>query len=47
MIFSSGYIMITLLLFTMLFKKFNLISGFFGVDPAANPSSNYHIGHFL
>ena len=46
-IFSSGYVMITLLLFTMLFGLLNLIAGFFGVDPAANPSSNYHIGHFL
>ena len=47
LIFSSGYIMITLLLFTMLFGLLNFIAGFFGVDPAAHPSSSYHIGHFL
>jgi hypothetical protein len=39
--------MITLLLFTMLFGLLNLIAGFVGVDPVANPSSNYHIGHFI
>jgi cellulose synthase/poly-beta-1,6-N-acetylglucosamine synthase-like glycosyltransferase len=46
-LFSSGYIMITLLLLTTIFGLLNLISGFFGLDPAAAPSSSYTIGNFV
>jgi cellulose synthase/poly-beta-1,6-N-acetylglucosamine synthase-like glycosyltransferase len=46
-LFSSGYIMITLLLLTTIFGLLNLISGFFGLDPAAAQSSSYTIGNFV
>jgi len=37
-LFSSGYIMITLLLMTFILGMLNLIAGFFGVDPASAQS---------
>jgi cellulose synthase/poly-beta-1,6-N-acetylglucosamine synthase-like glycosyltransferase len=46
-LFSSGYVMITLLLLTTVFGLMNLVAGFFGVDPAAAQSSSYTVGHFL
>ncbi len=46
-LFSSGYIMITLLLLTTIFGLLNLISGFFGLDPAAAQSSSYTVGNFV
>jgi len=46
-LFSSGYIMITLLLMTFILGMLNLIAGFFGVDPASAQSSSYTVGHFI
>ncbi|MDF7807128.1 glycosyltransferase family 2 protein [Pontiellaceae bacterium B12219] len=46
-LFSSGYVMITLLLLTGLFGMLNLISTYFGIDQAAGQSSSYTIGHFV
>ncbi len=46
-LFSSGYIMITLLLLTFIMGTLNLVAGFFGVDPAAGQSSTYTVGHFI
>ena len=46
-LFSSGYVMITLLLLTGIFGVLNLISGFFGIDPAEAQSSSYTVGHFV
>jgi cellulose synthase/poly-beta-1,6-N-acetylglucosamine synthase-like glycosyltransferase len=46
-LFSSGYVMITLLLLTGIFGMLNLVSGIFGLDPAAGQSSSYTIGHFV
>ncbi len=46
-LFGSGYVMITLLLLTGIFGVLNLVSGFFGVDPAAVQSSSYTVGHFV
>lgn len=46
-LFSSGYVMITLLLLTTVFGLLNLISGFFGVNPAEAQSSSYTVGHFV
>ena len=45
--FGSGYVMITLLLLTGILGTLNLISGFFGLDPAASPSATYTIGNFV
>jgi len=46
-LFSSGYVMITLLLLTTIFGLLNLVSGFFGIDPAATQSSSYTVGSFV
>jgi cellulose synthase/poly-beta-1,6-N-acetylglucosamine synthase-like glycosyltransferase len=46
-LFSSGYVMITLLLLTGLLGMLNLISTYFGIDQAAGQSSSYTIGHFV
>jgi len=46
-LFSSGYVMITLLLLTTIFGLLNLVSGFFGVNPADAQSSSYTVGHFV
>ncbi len=46
-LFSSGYIMITLMLLMFIFGMLNLISGFFGIDPSAAQSSTYTVGHFI
>ncbi|MDF7823082.1 glycosyltransferase family 2 protein [Pontiellaceae bacterium B12227] len=46
-LFSSGYVMITLLLLTTIFGLLNLVAGFFGVDPAEAQSSSYTVGHFV
>jgi cellulose synthase/poly-beta-1,6-N-acetylglucosamine synthase-like glycosyltransferase len=46
-LFSSGYVMITLLLLTMVLGTVNLISGLFGVDPASAQTSSYTVGHLV
>lgn len=46
-LFSSGYVMITLLLLTTIFGLLNLVSGFFGIDPAEAQSSSYTVGNFI
>jgi cellulose synthase/poly-beta-1,6-N-acetylglucosamine synthase-like glycosyltransferase len=46
-LFGSGYVMITLLLLTTIFGLLNLVSGFFGLDPAATQSSSYTVGNFV
>jgi cellulose synthase/poly-beta-1,6-N-acetylglucosamine synthase-like glycosyltransferase len=46
-LFSSGYVMITMLLLTGIFGMLNLVSGFFGIDQAAGQSSSYTVGHFV
>lgn len=46
-LFGSGYVMITLLLLTTIFGLLNLVSGFFGVDPAEAQTSSYTVGHFV
>ncbi|MEI6892905.1 MAG: glycosyltransferase family 2 protein [Pontiella sp.] len=46
-LFSSGYVMVSLLLITSLFGLLNLIATFFGVDPADAQSSSYTIGHLV
>ncbi|MBT8041980.1 MAG: glycosyltransferase [Kiritimatiellales bacterium] len=46
-LFGSGYVMVALLLLTSVFGLLNLISGFFGIDPAAANSSSYTVGHFV
>ncbi len=47
LIFSSGYIMISLLLLTPIFGTLNLLCGLFGFDPSTAASSTYTIGHFI
>ncbi|OUX36631.1 MAG: hypothetical protein CBE26_04925 [Kiritimatiellaceae bacterium TMED266] len=47
LIFSSGYIMISLLLLTTIFGTLNLLCGLFGFDPSTAASSTYTIGHFI
>ena len=47
LIFSSGYIMISLLLLTTIFGLLNLLCGLLGFDPATAASSTYTIGHFI
>jgi len=44
LIFSSGYIMISLLLLTTIFGLLNMICGLLGFDPATAASSTYTIG---
>ena len=46
-LFSSGYVMITLLLLTTIFGLLNLVSGLFGIDPAETQSPSYTVGHFI
>lgn len=46
-LFSSGYVMITLLLLTMILGTLNLVAGMLGLDPASAQSSSYSIGHFV
>lgn len=46
-LFSSGYVMITLLLLTTVFGLLNLVSGFLGVHPAEVNSPSYTVGHFV
>lgn len=46
-IFSSGYVMITLLLLTMVLGALNLLFGMLGVDPAAAQSSSYNVGNLV
>ena len=45
--FGSGYVMITMLLLTGILGTLNLISGLFGLDPAASQSSSYTVGHLV
>ncbi len=45
--FGSGYVMIALLLLTGILGILNLVSGLFGLDPAAAPSASYTIGNFV
>jgi cellulose synthase/poly-beta-1,6-N-acetylglucosamine synthase-like glycosyltransferase len=47
LLFSSGYVMISLLLLTMILGILNLVSGMLGLDPAAAQSSSYSVGHFI
>ena len=47
LIFSSGYIMISLLLLTTIFGMLNMVCGFLGFDPATAASSTYTVGHFI
>ena len=47
LIFSSGYIMISLLLLTTIFGLLNMLCGLLGFDPATTPSPTYTIGHFI
>ena len=46
-IFSFGYLMIGLLLFTFFFGCLNMLCGAFGLNPSDAPSSSYTIGHFI
>jgi cellulose synthase/poly-beta-1,6-N-acetylglucosamine synthase-like glycosyltransferase len=46
-LFSSGYVMISLLLLTMILGILNLVSGMLGLDPAAAQSSSYSVGNFV
>lgn len=46
-LFSSGYVMITLLLLTMVLGILNLVFGVFGVDPSAAQSSSYTVGNLV
>jgi cellulose synthase/poly-beta-1,6-N-acetylglucosamine synthase-like glycosyltransferase len=46
-LFSSGYVMISLLLLTFILGTLNLISAMIGFDPAATQSSSYSIGNFV
>jgi cellulose synthase/poly-beta-1,6-N-acetylglucosamine synthase-like glycosyltransferase len=46
-LFSSGYVMIALLLLTGIFGMLNLISTYFGIDQAAGQSASYTVGHFV
>jgi cellulose synthase/poly-beta-1,6-N-acetylglucosamine synthase-like glycosyltransferase len=46
-LFSSGYVMITLLLLTLILGTLNLVSGMLGLDPAVAQSSSYSVGHFV
>ncbi len=45
--FGSGYVLITMLLLTGILGTLNLISGLFGLDPAATQSSSYTIGNLV
>lgn len=45
--FGGGYVMITLLLLTSIFGCINMISAFFGLDPASAHSSTYTVGHAI
>jgi cellulose synthase/poly-beta-1,6-N-acetylglucosamine synthase-like glycosyltransferase len=46
-LFSSGYVMITLLLLTLILGTLNLVSSMMGLDPAAAQSSSYSVGNFV
>ena len=46
-LFSSGYMMVALLLLTMMLGVLNLLSSMLGVDPAAAQSSSYTVGHLV
>jgi cellulose synthase/poly-beta-1,6-N-acetylglucosamine synthase-like glycosyltransferase len=46
-LFSSGYVMIALLLLTLILGALNLVSGMMGIDPASTNSSSYTVGHFV
>ena len=47
LIFSSGYILISLLLLTTVLGLLNIICGLIGFDPASGESSTYTIAHFI
>lgn len=47
MIWSTGYIMITLLLFSFIFGALNLIFGALGFNPSESGLSTYSIGMFI
>ena len=47
LIFSSGYIMISLLLLTTIFGMLNMVCGLLGFDPSTAASSTYTVGHFI
>lgn len=47
LIFSSGYIMISLLLLTTIFGLLNIVCGLLGFDPSTAASSTYTVGHFI
>jgi cellulose synthase/poly-beta-1,6-N-acetylglucosamine synthase-like glycosyltransferase len=46
-LFSSGYVMITLLLLTMVLGILNLVFGVFGLDPSQTQSSSYTVGNLV
>ena len=46
-LFSSGYVMITLLLLTMILGALNFVSFMLGLDPATAQSSSYSVGHIV
>lgn len=45
LIFSSGYIMIAILLFTFFFGMLNIICGALGFDPSEGASASYTLAH--
>lgn len=46
-LFSIGYLMIGLLLFTFFFGCLNMLCGVFGIDPSNMPTSTYTVGNFV
>lgn len=46
-LFSSGYVMITLLLLTMILGSLNLIASMMGLDPTVAQSSSYTVGNLV
>ncbi len=47
LIFATGYVMISLLLFTFIFGFLNILCGALGFDPAASATSSYTIAQFI
>ncbi len=46
-LFSSGYVMVTLLLLTMVLGTLTLVSGILGLDPTVVQSPSYTVGHLV
>lgn len=46
-LFSIGYLMIGLLLFTFFFGCLNMLCGAFGINPSESPTSSYTVGSFV